>query len=453
MRNPLGRRDFLNCSAAALAAVSAPSVVPASAFGANNKISIGCIGLGGRGRKNMQVFLGLEDCRVVAVCDAYQDRRASAKQTVDANYGDKGCAMFADYRELLARKDIDAVMIAVQDHWHVLIATAAAAAGKDIYCEKPMGVCVTDGRAILDAVRKYQRVFQAGTWQRAEGKFRQACALVRNDYIGKLQEIQVAAPGRYYQPKYAGPMDPQPVPDGFDWNMWRGPAPDKPYNPGRVAWPDWYLIWDYCAGFICNWGVHYFDIAYWGCPAIAKETCEIECHGAYHAKGFADNIESWDAMFTFASGLKMVFTDVTAETQKKTGTTFIGDQGWVHVHRGGIWAEPTGLLQTRLRPGEDHVYKSSEPGDDVITIKKRSGDEIAFRSFHHGDDFLNCIRTRKDPVSNVDATHVASYLGLLAEIAARLETKLKWDPTQERFIGNDEANQLLTRRMLNGWKL
>jgi predicted dehydrogenase len=453
MMNPLGRRDFLKYSAAAVAAISAPQIVPASAFGANNKIAVGCIGMGGRGRKNMSVFLALDDCRVAAVCDTYQDRRESAKETVDANYDNKGCAMFTDYRELLARQDIDAVVIAVQDHWHVLIATAAAAAGKDMYCEKPMGVCVADGRAIVDAVQKHQRVFQAGTWQRADGKFRQTCALVRNGYIGKLREIQVAAPGRSYEPKYDGPMDPQPVPAGFDWNMWRGPAPDKPYNPGRVAWPDWYLIWDYCAGFICNWGVHYLDIAYWGCPTIVAEPCEIECQGVYRKKGFTDNIESWDATFTFAGGLKMTFVDVSNETQIKTGTKFIGDEGWVHVHRGGIWAEPAGLLQTRLKPGEDHVYQTSESGDDIITIKKRSGDEIAFRSFNHGDDFLNCVRTRKAPVSDVNATHVASYLGLIAEIAARQQTKLKWDPKKEAFLDNDEANKRLIRPMYNGWKL
>ena len=254
--------------------------------------------------------------------------------------------------QLIARKDIDAVMIAAQDHWHALIATAAAAAGKDMYCEKPMGISVEEGQKILRAVRKHKRVFQAGTWQRSQGKFRQACALVRNGYVGKLREIQVSAPGPQYQPKYDGSLDPQPVPAGFDWEMWRGPAPAKPYNPGRVAWPDWYLIWDYCAGFICNWGVHYLDIAYWGCPALAKEPCEIECQGVYRKKGFTDNIESWNATFTFASGLKMVFTDVTSEQKQKTGTRFIGDKGWVHVNRAGIWAEPESLLQVTLKPGE-----------------------------------------------------------------------------------------------------
>ena len=454
MNTPMNRRHFLKGTGAALAAIGLPNIIPASAFGANNKITMGCIGVGSRGRADMNVFLGLDDCRVVAVCDPYKDRQEKAKNMADSKYGDKGCAMFGDYRELIARKNIDAVMIAAQDHWHALIATAAAAAGKDMYCEKPLGVSVRDCQVIRKAIRQHKRVFQAGTWQRAQGKFRQAAALVRNGYIGKLSEIQVSAPGPQYQPKYAGPMDPESVPDGFDWTMWRGPAPEKPFNPGRVAWPDWYLIWDYCAGFICNWGVHHLDIAHWGCPAIGREPCEIECKGVYRKKGFTDNIESWNATFTFASGLKMVFTD---QNQQLVGTKFIGDKGWVHVDRGPengkISSGPESLTQTRLKPGETHVYESSEPGDDIITIKAKAGDQIAFRSFNHGDDFLSCVRSRKDPVSNIDATHVASWLGLISEIAARLETKLKWDPKKEKFIGNDEANARLTRPMFNGWKL
>lgn len=453
MSHPILRRNFLKTAASAAGALAAPQIVPSRVFGANEKIQIGCIGVGGRGRANMKMFLGLDECRVVAVCDTYQDRQQQARKMADEHYGNTGCALTGDYRELIARPDIDAVMIAAQDHWHALIATAAAAAGKDMYCEKPMGVSVEEGRKIYDAIRQHQRVFQAGTWQRSHGKFRQACALVRNGYIGTVREIQVAAPGRRYQPVYRGAMDPQPVPAGFDWNTWRGPAPDKPYNPGRVAWPDWYLIWDYCAGFICNWGVHYLDIAYWGCPAIGKEPCEVECKGIYRKQGFTDNIEGWNGTFTFASGLKMVFSDVSSESEAQTGTRFIGDKGWVHVSRAGIWAEPDSLLAITPKPGETHLYESAEPGDEIVTVKAQAGDRIAFKSFNHGGDFLSCMRSRKDPVSDVDATHVASYLGLIPEIAARLETKLQWDPAKERFAGNDEANQRLSRPLHNGWRL
>lgn len=428
MKHHLNRRNFLKSTAAAAGALALPTLIPSSAFGAGNKITLGCIGVGGMGTGNMKNFLGLEDCRVVAVCDTYLEKQQKAKKLVDEQYGDTGCATYGDYREVLARKDIDAVMIAAQDHWHALIATAAAAAGKDMYCEKPMGISVEQGQVMLKAVRKHKRVFQAGTWQRSQQKFRHACELTRNGYIGKIHTVQVAAPGPQYQPKYTGSLDPQPLPDGFDWVMWRGPAPDQPYNPGRVAWPDWYLQWNYCAGFICNWGVHHLDIANWGCPTLAKETCEIECKGVYRKKGFTDNIESWNATFTFASGLKMIFTDAPAQ---KPGTKFIGDKGWVYVDRAGIWAEPESLLKVTLKDSELHLHNS----------------------INHGNDFLISVRNRKDPVSNVDATHVASYLGLIAEIAARLETKLKWDPKKEKFIGHDEANKRLSRPMHNGWKL
>ncbi len=429
------RRQFLKQMAVAAGVITLPQIVPSSVLGQgdakapSNKITVGCIGVGGMGTGNMKNFVGLsDDCRVVAVCDTYEDRRQRAKKYVDEQYKDQGCKTYGDYRELLARKDIDAVMIAPQDHWHALIATAAAAAGKDMYCEKPMGVSVEQGYIIHKAIRDHKRIFQAGTWQRSQRNFRFACELVHNGYVGKVHTVQVSAPGPQYQPKYAGSMDPQPVPEGFDWERWRGPAPEKPYNPGRVAWPDWYLIWDYCAGFICNWGVHHLDIANWGAPQLGTESFDVECKANYRKKGFTDNVEGWNATFNFAGGLKMIFTDAG---QQKCGTRFIGDKGWVHVDRGGLWSEPETLLRIKLKDDELHLPESK----------------------HHQDNFLSCVRSRKDPVSNVDATNVASYLGLIADIAGRLEQKLKWDAKQCKFTGNDEANKMLSRPLYNGWKI
>ena len=460
MKYNVTRRNFIKTSAAAAGVLGFPTIIPAAAFGAGDKITLGCIGLGrmsgvgsgGQGGRDMKNFLAFDECRVVAVCDTYQHRREEGKQIVDERYGDKACATFADYRELMARKDIDAVLIATQDHWHALIATAAAAAGKDMYCEKPLGISVEQGQKIVRAVRQNKRVFQAGTQQRSAGKFRQACELVRNGHIGRLREIQVFAPGSAYQPKYDGLLDPQPVPAGFDWAMWRGPAPDKPYNPGRVAHPDWYLQWDYCAGFICNWGVHYLDIAHWGCPELGTEPFEVEGKGTYRKKGFTDNIEGWNTLFTFASGLKMSFADLP-EAQHETGAKFIGDKGWVHVNRTGLWAAPESLLQIKPQASDIHLRNSPNPADDFSMIKARGGDRLAYKTFNHGEEFLRSVRSRQDPVSSVEATHVACTLGLIAEIAARLETKLKWDPKKEKFVGNDEANKRLSRPMYNGWKL
>jgi predicted dehydrogenase len=289
-------------------------------------------------------------------------------------------------------------------------------------------VSVEESQAIRDTVRSTKRVFQTGTWQRSQGKFQHACRLVRNGFLGKVHTVEVGSPGPTYRPKYKGPMDPEPVPPDFDWNMWRGPAPDKPYNPGRVAWPDWYLIWDYCAGFITNWGVHHLDIANWGCPQMGTEPFEVECKAVYRHEGFTDNIDSWDSTLTYASGLKVIFTDTP---RQKPGCRFVGDQGWVYIDRSGISSEPQSLLKVEFKPDQQ-----------LLTDSK-----------HHQDDFLQCVRSRKDPVSSVEASHQATTLGLVTEIAGRLQKRLKWDPQQGRFAGNDDANKLLHRPMHNGWKL
>ena len=434
MSGPVNRREFLGRSIAAGAAVGLPAILPSTALGADNavapsnKIALGCIGVGSMGTSNMKSFLGLPGCQVVAVCDTYEYRCRKAKGTVDDNYGDTGCSTYADYRDVLTREDIDAVVITVQDHWHALIATAAAKAGKDMYCEKPLGVSVAECRRIRDVVRETKRVFQTGTWQRSLGEFQRACTLARNGCLGNIHTLEVAAPGPNYRPKYDGPLDAQPIPDGFDWEMWQGPAPKNPYNPGRVAWPDWYLIWDYCVGFICNWGVHHLDIANWGCPRIGEDPFEVECKADYRKEGFTDNVNGWDATFTYPGGLKMVFKD---SEQQKPGCRFVGDEGWVHVDRSGIWAEPESLLTLDFKDTDLHLTDST----------------------NHGDDFLACIRSRKDPVSDVDAAHKASALGMLADIAARLERKLAWDPKAERFQNSDEANKMLKRTMHNGWEL
>ena len=427
------RRQFLQQAAATAGAagLALPWIASARAADApppSDTITLGCIGVGGMGTGNMRVFVNLPGCRVLAVCDVQEDRRRRAKSIVDENYGNQDCRMYGDYRELLARDDLDAVMIAPQDHWHALVVTAAVQAGKDMYCEKPLGVSVEEGQVIRDAVRGGQRVFQTGTWQRSQRKFQQAVELVRHGYLGKIHTVEVGSPCASYRPKYQGSLDPQPVPPGFDWEMWRGPAPAKPFNPGRVAYPDWYLIWDYCAGFITNWGVHHLDIAHWGCPQLGSEPFELEAQVVYRNEGFSDNSDTWTAEFRYASGLRLVYKD---DSQLKTGTRFIGDEGWVHIDRAGIWAEPESLLKVKLAPDQAPITDSD----------------------HHQDNFLACVRNRRDPVSDVDAAYVASTLGLLTDIAGRLGQRLKWDPQRAQFVDNDQANAMLKRPMHNGWKL
>lgn len=433
----LSRRSFLARTVTTVAVLGFPTFIPSSALGndgavaPSNRITIGGIGVGGRGKDILRALVGARDAQVLAVCDPYKNRRQESKQCIDSQAGANGCAVYSDYREVLARKDIDAVFIAAQDHWHALIATAAAAHGKDLYCEKPLGTSVRESQAIRDAVRRHGRVFQTGTQQRSETNFRVACELARNGYLGRIHTVQVAAPGPAYRPAYKGPFDPQPIPEGFEWDMWLGPAPSKPYNPGRVAWPDWYLIWDYCAGFIVNWGVHHLDIALWGCPQLAEEPFEVECQATYRKEGFTDNVNGWSATFSYPSGLRMTFTD---ETGQETGCRFIGDQGWVYADRGRYLAEPE-----TLRP------------ESLNQFKFRDSDIRLHKSENHALDFLQSVRSRHDPVSDVDSGHRASYFGMIADIAGRLERKVKWDPKREEFINDPEATALLTRPMRDPW--
>jgi len=431
------RRSFIQGSGAMLAgAVGFPYIVSASALGADGavaaseRITIGSIGVGGQGTWKVKDFLGIPVAQIVAVCDVQQSEREKAKRIVDEKYGNSDCAMYNDFRELLARDDIDAVVIATQDHWHALIAVAAAQAGKDMYCEKPLGVAVAESQAIRDAVRKYGIVFQTGTQQRSERNFRFACQLARSGYLGKIHTVKVGAPGPVYKREYLNPLVEEPIPPGFDWDMWLGPAPKKPFNGGRVYGIDWYLIWDYCAGFIVNWGVHHLDIANWGCPDVANQPCELEFTGTYRHDGLTDNIFDWKGEFRYESGLKMVYISADEGTEE-CGCTFYGDKGWVHVDRPGIWAEPQSLLKVQLKSSDNRLYESND----------------------HRADFLRCVKTRKDPVSPVEAGHKASSLGMIAETSVRLKRKLKWDPAKESFVGDEEANNLLTRPMRSPWHL
>ena len=274
------RRRFLGLTGAALAA---PLILPSRARGANGRIRIGLIGSGSRGEYIMMSGLEAchEDIEIVAVCDVQKERRDAAVAKVNAFYDrpseSGGCANYEDFRELLARDDVDAVIIAPLDHWHALMVEEAARCKKHMYCEKPLGVSVQECIAVRKAVRDSGVIFQTGTQQRSDEKFRFACELVRNGYLGDITGIEVATPGRSFTRKYTGEPGPQPVPPGLNYDLYQGPAPMKPFNPERLAWPDWYLIWDYCTGFIVNWGVHHLDIALWGYPRLGEETLEVTC--------------------------------------------------------------------------------------------------------------------------------------------------------------------------------
>ncbi len=309
MKRSVTRRHFLRSNlTAALAASAFPAMVRFPLFGAEapgNRITVGCIGTGPQGRGDLGGFLGQADARVVAVCDVKKDQLELARKQVNDRYQNQDCATSGDFRELLARRDLDAVLIATPDHWHVPLAVAAAKAGKDIYLEKPLGLTVAEDRLLRKTVLENQRVFQFGTQQRSGREFHQACELVRNGRIGKLKHINVWAPAS--QP--GGSTAPAPVPEGLDYERWLGPARFTPYTEKKCAadGKTWWFNSDYALGFVAGWGVHPLDIALWGHPAMFHGNLEVEGKASFPTAGACDTSVAWKVNFTFADGVTLAF--------------------------------------------------------------------------------------------------------------------------------------------------
>lgn len=436
------RRDFIKSGAKATAAVIGfPYFVNASALGKDgniapsNKVVVGCIGVGNQGSGVMRGgFLTQDIARVVAVCDVKSDRRKSAKQTVDRKYGDSGCREYHDFRELLARDDIDAVLIASTDHWHVLHAIAAAKAKKDIYLEKPMGMSIEQDQALRSICKRQGTVFQFGTQQRSGRNFRYACELVRNEKIGKLHTINVLSP-----PSIAGgSLKPAAVPETIDYNFWLGPAPYSPYTENRCSNKLWWFHSDYALGWIAGWGVHPLDIALWGGGDLTTGDITLEGWGSFPAEGFCDTATAWKILIEYKSGIKINYVGgkQPEEWRKRYGRDqhgigFEGTDGWVHVNRGRVTAHPESLLK------------------EVFTLNDLRLPE----SNHHGRNFLECVKTREKTVCHIDAATDADFLCQLSDITIRRGEKITWDSKKEKIIGNENADRMTRRAMRVPWHL
>jgi len=441
------RRTFVATATGAVFAL--PRFVPSSALGqdgevaASNRIAIGCIGVGNRGRQVLDGLLNHRDARVVAVCDVNARQRSAAVRRVDDHYQATGCRAHHDFRELLARDDVDVVLIATPDHWHVVMALAAARVGKDIYLEKPIGVTLAEARALRAAVRRYDTVLQFGTQQRSDGRFRTACELVRNGRIGRLRTVCVWSPGS----NAGGSLERVPVPEWLDYEMWVGPAPMSPYTKHRSTnrfepgdpskiWP---FISDYCVGWISGWGVHPMDIALWGAGDSLSGPLEIEGTGRFPAEGLCDTATDWDLAIEFRTGVTLNFAGPASSSKWRGrfgkhgphGTVFVGTEGWVHVDRSGIYADPPGLLQSSIGPTEIRLPKSD----------------------NHGRDLLDCVKTRGRPVSHIDSAYAVETICQVSAIAAKLGRRLRWDAGGERFVDDRIANTLLSRAMRSPWHL
>jgi predicted dehydrogenase len=441
IKRAMSRRDLLKRSAAAAAGLAVPMIVPSSVFGAeapSERITLACIGVGRMGTGDLGEALGFKQVQVVAVCDLDAKRAALAQKRIESTYakrspgGDyKGCAVYGNFRELLARSDIDAVQIATPDHWHTLPALEAARAGKDIFLQKPLTLTIREGRILSDTVRRYGRVSQVGSQQRSDKEFRTACELVRNGRVGKLHTIKVGFgtdPG-------CGPQPTMKVPENLNYEMWLGPAPWAPYTEERVHpqnsitdRPGWLRISDYGAGMITGWGSHHLDIAHWGMGTEYTGPVEIVGEAEFPKEGLWDVHGDFRIEYTYANGVKVIAGD---EKKFKNGVQFEGDKGWVFVTRGSIDAEPKSLLQEQIGPGETKLYVSN----------------------HHKGNFYECIKSRAPTIAPVEVGHRSCTVCLLGDIAMRTGRKLRWDPAKELFVNDDAANQMLSRPMRAPWCL
>jgi len=456
------RRDFVRRAAGtAIAAAAFPAFIPASALGKNgatspaNRLTVGVIGCGPQGLGDMGNFLKEKDCQVVAVCDVKNDQLERARNTVNSHYQNLDCRTYHEFGELVTRSDIDACLIATPDHWHVLTALAAVNSGKDIYLEKPLAVSLEEDQALRAAVHRKKRVFQFGTQQRSERMFRFACELARSGAIGNLQHINVWAPGS----TPGGSREVVPVPSGWDYQLWLGPAPATPYTQDRCSADGnkktWWFTSDYTLGFISGWGIHPMDIALWGGGPLMEDTVTVKGRGNFRtAEGICDTATIWEVDYQFASGLTLKFVGVPNGGNRDSatgepflhgeqwknryrritshGTAFEGTDGWAHVDRTGINLEPEKLID--LNPDGCKVQLVRSPG--------------------HVRNFLDCIKSRGETVCPIDAAVKADTLCHIGDIAIRLGRKLTFDFKKERFINDSGANQRLNARpMRKPWHL
>lgn len=423
----LTRRSFLQRSAAAGAVLAVPAVVPCSALGLgapapSERIAMGVIGYGGRCAAILPHFMAMDDLRCIAVADCRADRLAAAKKTVDAHYANQDCRTHTDFREIIDRPDLDAMLIATGDRWHAPLSILAAKAGKDIYCEKPISLTIAEGRALVEATTRYGTVYQAGHQRRSVGSYRFQVEAARKGMIGKVQEVICQV--------WEGPTvaydKPAPAPPGLDYDMWLGPTPWHPYSNARVS--GWNYFWDTGAGPIIGMGCHYTDIAQWG--LLRDDTGPITYEGTatWKADAFSDTPVTADCTCTYADGIKIVLRSSGQFADRYI--RFVGSEGWIQVddQTNAVTAQPESILRARTDPGRSWA----ETGD-------------------HVRDWVDCIKSRRKPVCHPESAQRATTICHAANIGLRLGRSLKWDPVAERFLDDDQANRMLARAMRPPW--
>ena len=402
-----------------------PAIVPARVFGAeapSNQVHVGSIGVGGRGSGLLFGAAGQPGVKVLAVCDVFQDRREARAKTLNQRYGSNVCTPYRDLREMLARDDIDAVTIGTPDHWHVPAALLAVRSGKDVYVEKPLGMSMEELQAIRGEVQRYGRIFQYGTQQRSLAHVRFGCELVRNGRLGKVRAVEVTAPSYGFE---GGSLEPAPVPDGLDYDLWLGPAPWRPYTKDRCTCWGSYWCSDNAHGFIGGWGAHPLTDMVWALGDDAGAVpVEYEGTGKFGA-GLFDAPYDWDIRGKFASGPSFHFTP------GGDCATIVGEKGRVAISRGGLRAEPQSLLKQRIGPNDLRLDESR----------------------NHMGNFIDCVRTRRTTVAPVEVAVLSDTITQLSMIAILTGRKIRWDAQREVILDDPGPSQLLTRAMRSPWHL
>lgn len=428
MNPALTRRDFIKRSALTVGAVS---ILPSRVLGADapsKAVTFGFVGTGGMGMSNIERVLALKakGARAIAVCDVDRPNAQRAAAKINAAYGDKGCSITGDFRELTRRKDIDAIVVSTPDHWHVLPALDAIRNGKDVYVEKPLTHSIVEGRVLVDTLRKHDRVGQTGTMQRSDESFRYVAQLIRDGHLGKIDRIDILIPANN---KYVGATwAPEEVPEGLDYDFWVGPAPWAPYTKQRTHYQFRYIM-DYAGGQTTNWGAHYIDIAQWALGMDESGPVEVSGAGEFPTSGLFTAPTRVDFTATYASGV-VLRTRTRTDGVYDGNVRFTGAKGWIDVSRSKLKASDDALLKIGGGPG-----KTSDSG-------------VA-----HMENLLTCIRSRQKPVADLAIGHRTTTVCNLGNIAMQLRRPLKWDPVKEAFADDQQANRMRSRAYRGPWSL
>jgi predicted dehydrogenase len=423
----LSRKHFL------AAAATAPLILPSGVLGAEQKLKIGLIGSGRMGRSNIKSVLGSGEAAgalITALCDVDINRANQLKAELEKLYAKQGKTVeiqtFQDYRIFLEKSGVDGVVIATPDHQHAVNAVATAEAKKDIYLQKPLTYSVVEGQKLVEAVRRNNVILQVGAQQRSSVYFRKTCELVRNGALGKIHTVEVEVP----TDKGTGDPTESPIPENLDYDMWLGPAPVQPYAERRVhpqhnrSRPGWLQIEAYCRGMITGWGAHMYDVAQWGLGMDDSGPVGISATGDFPQRGLFDVHVAYSGEATYANGVKVI------SRNGDPGVKFIGEDGWIRVWRSGFEAHDRNIFREQVPEGGVHLYESK----------------------NHEADWLQCMRTRKDPISPAEVGHRSNTICVLHHISMKLGgRKLKWDPVKEQILNDPEANALLDFEHRKPW--